>query len=339
MEQNITNKKVSVIIVSYNNQDWVEQCLDSLVNQEYSQIEVIWVDNNSKDATIEKVQQKKYEKLAIKLILTKDNLGFAGGNNAGLQHATGDIIFLLNSDARIEPDAISNAVKVFETHSDVGIVQNLTLKMKDLSKVDSAGSQFTFTGFLKHINQDETDITKEYEIFSGKGASLFIKREFLNKSYLFHPLFESYFEDTDVSWRAWIAGYKVLYTPKGISVHNGGATALFLQSGRTDFHSFKNRLFSILTCLQKRNIVTILPVHIAICLVVSAMYLFRGRAEKAFAVIRAIWWNIKHIKDIQTTRKQIQSTRVWTDKQIFKNTMQPFTIKYAMKALFGYTSF
>jgi len=332
--------KVSIIIVSYNNEIWVEQCLDSILNQNYDNIEVIWIDNGSKDKTVGLIKQEKYIKLKIKLKVLEKNVGFASANNEGYIISKGDIIFLLNSDARIEPNTISKVVKTFEENNNVGIIQNKILLINEPTKLDSAGSLFTVTGFLKHIARKESiDFKENYPIFGGKGASLFIKKEVIVKSYLFNPYFTSYFEDTDICWRAWIMGYEVIFSPSGITYHKGGATAFWLSSGITDFHSFKNRIFCLLTCLNILNLIIILPTHIFLCLLISLIYLIRGKFKKAFAIIKAIAWNIGNFDKVIFYRQLINSKRILKDKEIFRKVMSKFSIEYAIRSLLGYTSF
>ncbi|GEM_PF-3412726 len=331
--------KISIIIVSYNNEKWVNSCLVSLQKQTHKNFEIIWVDNNSQDKTREIVKNPEFEDLHVRLVVTEKNLGFAGGNNRGLELVTGDIIFLLNSDTEIQEDVLDKAVLFFKTHPFAGIMQNRTMLMKDTNKFDSIGSLITFTGFLKHIDPKTKDPQEEFKVFSGKGASLFIKREVLSKTYLFEDVFESYFEDSDLCARAWLAGFEVWYSPFGTTLHAGGSTALLLQSGRTDFHSFKNRLFTLLTIFELQTLTTMIPIHIMVCLFVAGMYALRGKFTKSWAVFRAMAWNIVNIPFMLKRRNKIQSKRVLTDHELFAITKDSFSLKYALKAIFGYTSF
>jgi GT2 family glycosyltransferase len=310
------------------------------MDQTYSNFETIFVDNASKDRSLEIARDQKYKSLSIKFAQNTSNLGFSPGNNDGYKLSSGDIIFLLNTDARVEPDTLEKVVNTFNQNPNVGIIQNKTLLMKDHTKLDSAGSMFTKTGFLKHIGRKEAVVDEEkmYPIFAGKGCSLFIRREIIEATYLFNPDYHSYFEDTDISWRCWLLGKEVVYSPEGISYHNGGTTALKLTSGFTDYHSFKNRIQCMLVNLQLRNILIVIPVHVFLCLGISLMYLVRGRFLKSWSIIKAIGWNIGHIGRTLRLRREVQSKRVWSDKQIFDLVSTKFDIMYSIKSLFNYTS-
>ena len=93
----MTEPLVSIIILNYNGKDYVEECLDSVLNQTYKNMEVIVVDNASKDGSLEILRDKYMSK--IMLIENDKNLGFAEGNNVAYKKTKGEFIALLNNDA------------------------------------------------------------------------------------------------------------------------------------------------------------------------------------------------------------------------------------------------
>jgi hypothetical protein len=88
--------KVSVIIVNYNGKKWLKKCFDSLIHQTYKEFEIIFVDNNSSDDSIEFLE-KNYQDSRIRVIESGANLGFSGGNNLGIKESRGEYILLLNN--------------------------------------------------------------------------------------------------------------------------------------------------------------------------------------------------------------------------------------------------
>jgi N-acetylglucosaminyl-diphospho-decaprenol L-rhamnosyltransferase len=345
MEKGLSKQpKISILVVMYNNEESVDKCLESIQNQTYKNIETIVLDNASSDKSIETAKNEKYKDLDIKFVERNVNNGFAGGCDDAYDVSTGDIVLLLNPDAWMDPDTIEKVVEVFGNHKDVGIIQNKILIAEDLDKLDSAGSFITKTGFLKHVGyiDAKTHGNEEKYVFAGKGASLFIKREVIQNTFLFNRIFFLYFEDTDVCWRSWLMGKKVLYTPQGVTYHTGGVSAFKMRSGFTDFHSFKNRIYSLITNLEMKNLLYILPFHLILCMVISMTYILRGRFGNGLSIFKAILWNIRNLSETLKTRKLIQKQRTLSDKYIFgivgeKVKFWDTFIKYGLGALLGYT--
>lgn len=110
---------LSFIIVTWNNEDTIIDCLDSIYKN-CENFEIIIVDNNSSDKTVEKIKNKKYKNCI--LIESKENLGFAGGNNLGLKYAKKDYICYLNPDTILLEDIIKPSIAILNNKDDIGIV-------------------------------------------------------------------------------------------------------------------------------------------------------------------------------------------------------------------------
>jgi len=93
--------EVSILILNYNGKKFLTQCLDSVLHQSYTNFEIIIFDNASTDGSVQFVK-KFYEIDKIKLVESKTNLGFAGGNNEGIKYCSGEFIVLLNNDTVVE---------------------------------------------------------------------------------------------------------------------------------------------------------------------------------------------------------------------------------------------
>lgn len=302
---------VSIVVVNYNGEKYVERCISSILSQTYKNLEIIFVDNNSKDNSVEII--KKYPQ--IKLIESKENLYFAGGNNLGFKNSTGDIIYLLNNDAYPESNVIEKIVEVFNKNHKAGVVQNKLIYASDPNRIDSVGSMFTMLGFLKHL---EIDPNKQSEIFSAKGASMAVRREIAEKSGLFHDSYKMYFEDTDLCWRAILMGFEVIYLPEFLTLHEVGKSTNYDTLPLTDYHSFKNRINSIITNSSFLLLLIVLPVHIAVCIFVILTYVPRDfRISKA--IFRAILWNFTNLIPTLKLRYKVQSLRKQSDFYILKN--------------------
>lgn len=113
-------KKVSYLIVTWNNADVIEECIDTLFRFSCVENEVIIVDNASSDDTCNVIRQKYGD--SVHLIASQDNLGFSKGNNLALEHATGDYIFFVNPDVIFIEDIVTPMIRILEECPEVGIV-------------------------------------------------------------------------------------------------------------------------------------------------------------------------------------------------------------------------
>jgi len=225
--------KVSIIIVNYNGKELLQKCLDSLLKVNYDNFEIILVDNNSTDGTVEFVT-KNYPSLII--IKLDSNKGFAEPNNIAAKISNGKYLLFLNNDTVVTPNFISEMVKVMETDKKIAVCQSLLLKPD--GSVDSSGD---FIDHLGVVYNSKTKIDEIREVSSARGASMLVRSDIFEKLDGFDQKFFITFEDVDLCWRSWILGYRVLIIPTSIVYHEGGITIKKIKS-EIAFHGFKNQL-------------------------------------------------------------------------------------------------
>ena len=227
------NTLVSVIIVNYNGKNHLEKCLESLMKINYNNYEIILVDNNSSDGSIQFIE-KFYP--SIRLIKLKDNLGFAEPNNIAVKESKGDLVLFLNNDTTVDPNFISEMIKVIKNDPKIAICQSLLLKPD--GTVDSSGDFLTTLGRAYSSKEKPEQVR---EIFSPRGASMLVKKNIFIELGGFDKKFFATFEDVDLGWRAWIAGYRVLIVPKSVVYHVGGQTLTKMED-QISFHGLKNQI-------------------------------------------------------------------------------------------------
>jgi len=225
--------KVSIIIVNYNGKELLKKCLDSLLKVNYDNFEIILVDNNSTDGTVEFIT-KNYPSLII--IKLDSNKGFAEPNNVAAKISKGKYLLFLNNDTVVTPNFISEMVKVMETDKKIAVCQSLLLKPD--GSVDSSGD---FIDHLGVVYNSKTKIDEIREVSSARGASMLVRSDIFEKLDGFDQKFFITFEDVDLCWRSWILGYRVLIIPTSIVYHEGGITIKKIKS-EIAFHGFKNQL-------------------------------------------------------------------------------------------------
>jgi len=209
---------VSVVVVNYKNHPFLNRCLSSLEKQDYPNIEIILVDNGSRENFFESLD---CDISKLKVIHLPVNAGFAGGNNKGILTAKGKYIALLNDDAEASEDWISCLVEAAENDSSVGAVGCVIYDHHCYPLLDSFGVGIALDGMSRQLLKGRTrpDLTqpKEALIFSGCGCLL--RKSALEETGLFDEDFFAYCEDTDLSLRIRRAGWKIILSPKAQIVH------------------------------------------------------------------------------------------------------------------------
>lgn len=299
------NELVSVIVLNWNGKMFLEKCLTSLQKVTYHNREVIMVDNNSTDGSVEFVL-KNFP--WVKVIRNAENLGCGGGFNAGMSYAKGKYLINLANDTYVDPDFITELVKVFENAPTIGACISKIL-LPDHKTLDSAGDYLTALGFLFHRGLSEEDYGQYNQIdrvFAGKGTAIAFNASALREVGMFDPDFFVFFEDADLCWRLQLRGYKVLFVPKSIVYHLVGGALGRMQPAKNDFHAFKDRIMSLIQNLGALNLLKVLPLHVGFCLCIVSFLALKRKPYRALAVINAMWWNLTNLKHLWYKRKRVQ---------------------------------
>lgn len=271
---------VSVIIPNWNGLEHLNVCLTSLRKQQGIEFEVILVDNGSTDGSQSYVRDNFPD---VNLIELNENRGFTGANIVGYANSKGDIVTLLNNDTEVERDWLATIVDAFQRHPEVGIVASKMLLFDRRDHFHTAGDFYRLDGIPGNRGVWQRDIgqyDREEYVFSACGGSAAYRRSmideigFLDQSYYFSC------EDTDLSWRAQLAGWKVLYVPEAVVFHKlqatgGSVTASYYDGRNFIFLILKNYPYSLL----KKYWLPILRSQLKITRL--ALKSWRGRAARA----------------------------------------------------------
>lgn len=209
------SRKICIVIVSYNFEKWIDECLPSVFASTVESTVVV-IDNNSTDSTRERIERDYPQ---VILIRNKENLGFGQANNIGLTYAVQnhfDYVFLLNQDTWIESDMLEKLIGAAETNNDFGIISPVHLS-SDGTTLDH--------GFVSYANIKTTDELPQH-------SSSLVEVPFINAAFWllpieavrevggFSPLFYHYGEDRNLLQRFVYHGYKVGYYPHAFAVHD-----------------------------------------------------------------------------------------------------------------------
>ena len=319
-------RSLSVVIPTSRGGADLETCLVSLVDQDYPEVEVVVVDNASPDRSISRLPERFP---TVSVLQNEENLGFVGASNQGIEASSGELILLLNDDTALEPGALSAVVDTLVRNPAWGACQAKLLLMDDPSRLDTAGSFLTATGFLIHRGafEPEDRFTASDEIFAAKGAALLVRRRALEEVGTFDPDFFAYFEETDLCWRLWLAGWEVGFAADARVLHKLGATASALPSAFVQFHSFKNRLCTLLKNTGTARLAAMLPVHIVLCGGLAAWYAAHRQPKIGTAILRAVAWNVAQLPRTLAKRREIQERRRVSDHELMPRIKKPASIR------------
>ncbi|PIS42869.1 MAG: hypothetical protein COT24_01155 [Candidatus Kerfeldbacteria bacterium CG08_land_8_20_14_0_20_40_16] len=224
------NNKIYVIIVTWNGQQYIADCLNSLYSQKEAQnFRISVVDNNSKDKTEEIIRSNFKDVILIK---NNTNLGFAKGNNIGIRKALElgtDLVVLLNQDTEVAPDFIKQGLKYLLENQKVGLASSIILYPQE-KKIWFAGTViYRGKEILKHPNAKIGDHINKKKIIKEAdknnrtdwlpACALFIKKEVFETIGFLDETFFMYGEDVDFSLRAQKAGFQLGYLTDTLVIH------------------------------------------------------------------------------------------------------------------------
>lgn len=294
-------RKVSLITVNFNQASVTEELLASLsLHHHNSSTEIIVVDNGS---TINPIPEWTVKYTNVCFIRSQSNLGFAGGNNLGIDKATGEYLFLINNDTEITDGLIEKLADILDKHPEVGMVSPKIRFFEDPDTLQYAG--FTdmnfYTARNSCIGYMEKDLG-QYDGLSGPtgfihGAAMMVRRDAIEKAGLMAENFFLYYEEMDWCERIKKAGYSAWVELKAVIFHKE-SISVGKKSALKEYFMNRNRILFI-----RRNAPLMAKltfyVHFALLVVPRNIinYLKEGRTDLLKQLFKAIWWNITHNKN------------------------------------------
>jgi hypothetical protein len=305
--------------------EFAKQCIQSVVESDYQNLEVIVVDNGSTDGSYEIVCQLFNNKPNVKIVRNPRNLGFAEGNNIGCRHCKGAIIVFLNVDTKVEPDWLKPLVSNLLSDDRIGGAQCKLLDMKNRERIDSLGSSLDVLGYV-YPNRSGP-LGEAPEIFYSDGAAMAFKREVLNQVSFDGNPFDSnhllYYEDSDLCWRVRLRGYKIVLALSSVVYHyRGGAGGRDLGHARTCFFT-ASHLLTLIKNYDLRNLALYMPALVLMEMVQSAILLL-SEPRRSVAKVRAFLWCLRNLRSTWIKRLYVQTrVRRIPDREVMRLMRRP----------------
>lgn len=237
--------KISINLVTWNGDRYIEDCLRSVFAQTYKDFSIIIIDNGSTDRTLEIINESYPH---LKIVKHKENIGFAKAHNQAIHWTKSDYILCLNQDIVLEPDFLEKAVQFMDSESLVGALTGRLQRLQSGEKtkyIDSTGLKI-FRSY-KVLDRDSGEVAKideaSEEVFGVSGACPIYRRkaleEVMYQNEYFDEDFFSYKEDVDLAHRLRWAGWQAFYLPSAVAYHDRSVGSE--KSEQRGFQIIKNR--------------------------------------------------------------------------------------------------
>ena len=331
---------VSIVVVNHNGKHHLNTCFSSILKTEFSSFETILIDNQSTDGSVEYIRKKfKWVK-----IVENDNIIYPEANNIGVKNSRGKYIVFLNNDTEVDKDWLKELVYVIERHPKVAACTCKVKLFSNRSLLNSTGMGCDIYGFAFNrglICRDNFEVDREQynkveEVFATYSAAMIIRRDVFEEISGFNTDFGFHYEEIDLSWRARLAGYKILYVPKALVYHKmGGAKTTY--TVRNKYFIEKNRLRTLIQNYSLTMLLKILPFYFILKSLEFLLYIIFRKFSSSLELALGVFDTIKKLPRILRERKHVQKLRKIKDNEIVKH-MKQYSIELSM-FLKGYGKF
>lgn len=256
MEDKQPKPHISVVVLAYNSEVFMEGCLHALGKSRGVNLEVICVDNASKDRSHEIAEKHPVTTLAIR---SEKNLGYSGGNNIGWVKGTAPYVVFINPDCRVQPETLVELVQPMIEESEIAICGAL-LYYPNSKNIQHAGGILHPNGMCEHFGMDEADQEQYHQskdVNYVTGALIAFHRTDLEELGGFdQDYWPAYYEETDLAWRLRKKGRRIRYVAEAIGYHME-SPGLTKNSARFVRTSYRSRVRFIIKNYSVKEILTL----------------------------------------------------------------------------------
>jgi GT2 family glycosyltransferase len=298
----------TVVTVAYGSEEWLGRSVDAALAgaSQHLRVDVVLVDNGCTDDGVDRLVGRP----DVTVLRPGANLGFAAGCNLGVAKSTGDVICLVNPDAVLAPGALAALSRV-ALEPGVGIATGCVLLADRPDRVNSAGNDVHYTGvsWSGGFGEPVVQHAQRRHTAAASGAAMAISRQCWEELGGLDELFFAYYEDADLSLRAWQRGWKVVYEPSAVIEHR-------YEFGRNPTKHFlleRNRALLVSGCFETRTLVVLAPMLLALEVLVFLLATVQGWAG---AKAKAWSWLVRNRKSVRARRSKVQDARTVPDREL-----------------------
>lgn len=318
---NPVNPLVSIVVPTFRSDKHYKIFIQSLLDQEYKNIEILIVDENSDDRSFEAMQEMTKHDFRFKYFQPIRKLGIAGSRNFGISVSKGKYIAFAEIDMELDKSWIKTLVAKMENDSSLGGVTPKAIDFFNRQIIQTAGIRvIPQTGWVECLglgkSVNDPEFNKEYFASLGGVGSLF-KADLARKVRGNDPMLVRNVEDVDFGWKLWIAGGAIKYVPEAIVYHwtAKGKKRNDVSSISQEFHLSKI-LRLIFVNFELQNVIKYLPQAFMITLYRIIKNAVSGNFALSLSTVKSILWQVMNIKNAWEERKYIQSIRKLSDAEL-----------------------
>ncbi len=332
---------VSLLLVNFNGRDHLGPCLDSIADLDWPTdfLEVLCVDNDSHDGSRE-LLAATYP--WVKVLPQDSNLGFSPAVNLAAEHATGEVVVLLNNDMRVDRNWLRGLVSHYDPSTGVVCVAGTILNWEG-THLDFGDAGINFYGFGRQPSHDvpiaDARIVDGAILPFACGGSMLIQREVFLRIGGFDPAFFAYFEDVDFGWRLQVCGYRTRLAANARSFHRHHGTSSRFQVHEKMVLFERNALRTIIKNADDANLPKLLSSALLLAAVRASHDARSARSEfnVGFGAdemetvhrlgnsrMHAINDVVEDLPELMLLRRSIQEMRQVPDATVFATFGDPF---------------
>ena len=309
---------VAVVILNYNGSAYLSQFLPGLISYS-AEARLIVADNSSTDNSLE-ILAREFPQ--VEVIVMAQNLGYAGGYNAALQHIKADVYVLLNNDVALSPNWLAPLVQSLSNEK-IAACQPKIKSFKNQDYWEYAGAAGGYIDYLGYpfcagrlfdtIEKDEGQYNQQRNIFWASGACLVVKAEVFHKAGGFDAGFFAHMEEIDLCWRIQRLGYHIAYVPESTVYHVGGGT-LQKENPFKTYLNFRNSLLMLLKNVPATQLIKVLFVRMLLDGLAGIKFLIEGQYQSLWAILRAHGYFYRNFSKYLEIRRQLSESNDFKNK-------------------------
>jgi GT2 family glycosyltransferase len=319
--------QVSVILVNYNGGEQVLECLHSLELCGQDGSEIIVVDNASVDGSPASINMMFPD---VRLLQSTTNLGYGGGNNLGACYSQGRYIAFLNPDILVQRGWLDALRRALDADSTAGLATARILLKDRPDTINTCGIDVHISGLsmCRGMGHPRQAFNTQCEVTAVSGAAFMIRRDLFFQLGGFDSRYFLYMEDIDLSLRARLAGWRILFVPNAMVYHDYklcfGPLKIYYQE--------RNRYFMLIRIYQYRTLAVLLPT-LLLAEVVTWGFVIGHEPKRlinklnAYAAVLRVW------PALIRTRRRVQSLRKITDRTLLESSVSLLNFEQIGKTL------
>jgi GT2 family glycosyltransferase len=300
------------------------RCLETLKKTTYTPLELVVVDNDSTDGSLNYLREQHP---GVKIIAFSENLGYARAYNAAMPQISNEYVVLLNFDVEVEPDWLDQGMDLMVANPKLAAVQPKlrALQRRDYFEysggsggfLDRYGYPFVRGRIFDYLEKDDGQYQDVQPIFWASGAAFITRKSAYLEAGQLDGDFFMHMEELDLCWRYWLTGWEVQVAPQGIVYHYAGA-ALSAARFKKMYLNHRNSLAMLVKNYSLGNLFRCLPVRMLLDGVTVITSLFQREPKRSAAVLAAYGYFLLHPFHLLKKRRQVQRMRRLPDSALGK---------------------